>query len=306
MKPLQPLIDSGLFQQSNSPRLIIVDGLDECLDRVMQQSILDLFSQRRAGNSLPFVFLVASRPEHDIRATFNSPKMRNLVTNLVLDDTYLPDQDIELFLRDRFLACKNNHPFKKLIPYAWPTDQVIERLVSKSSGQFIYAATVVKYVTSTRHRPHHRLEVVLAIRPASRDLPFSELDAFYTHIFSSVEDLDQVLHIISFDIIFRNMASVDSIERVLGLETGEVSLLFCDLASIIDLRYDPYYGVKLHFLHASLTDFLLDPMRSRSLHINVAAECSKHACHCCHFLSGMFGIRTVLQIVHLNSLSILP
>jgi hypothetical protein len=168
-----------------------------------------------------------------------------------------------------------------LIPLDWPSDGVVKELTSKSSGQFIYASVVAKYVKSSRHRPHHRLDVVLNLRPALRDLPFAELDALYTHILSSVDDIERILNIISFHIIIPH-ASIDDIESILRLDAGEVGILLCDLASVFGCEGNP---LRLKILHASLADYLLDSARSREYFIDPTKRRADHVADCFRFLS---------------------
>ena len=165
VEPLRELIESGYWINPSSPRLILIDGLDECLDRDVQCSILDIILKGIHEFHLPFIFLVASRPEHDLSTKFSSIAKNSALTRLLLGDSYLPDEDIERFLRDRFEEIKEAHPFRLSIPSPWPTDTVVESLVRKSSGQFIYVSTVIKYVDSSRHKPPNRLEVILNLRP---------------------------------------------------------------------------------------------------------------------------------------------
>ncbi|KAF5318668.1 hypothetical protein D9619_010911 [Psilocybe cf. subviscida] len=282
--PLQPLVDSGFWTSANAPHLIIIDGLDECLDRGMQRNVLLLLSASVRQFHLPLTFLLASRPEHDIQAMFSSLDFLPIHTRLFLDDTYLPDHDIELFLRDQFAKCRTTHPFRQMIPPDWPSDDVVQQIIRKSSGQFIYASVVAKYVNSSRHRPHHQLDVVLNLRPASRDLPFSELDALYNHIFSSVDNIDRILEVISFHIIFGNLLyiSVIDIERILSLEVGEVTILLRDLGSVI--AYDKP-GWPLTILHASLVDYLLDSARSKEYFIDTTKHCTRHIADCFIYMS---------------------
>lgn len=163
--------------------------------------------------------------------------MNSTLTRLLLDDSYLPDEDIERFLRDRFEEIKEPHPFRLSIPSPWPTDTVVESLVRKSSGQFIYASTVIKHVDSSRHKPPNRLEVILNLRPPARELPFAELDALCTHIFSSMEEIELVLDVISF-FLMDPEAKTDGIEKFLYLDSGDVNMLFCDLGeSLITFPY---------------------------------------------------------------------
>ncbi|KAF5314356.1 hypothetical protein D9619_011738 [Psilocybe cf. subviscida] len=282
VNPLQPLFNSGLLTR----RLIIIDGLDECLDRDMQRNILLMLVVSVRQFHAPFIFLLASRPEHDTQAMFGSPDFLPIHTRLFLDDTYLPDRDIELFLRDQFEECRITHPFRHTIPPHWPSDEIVQKLTKKSSGQFIYASVVAKYLKSSRNLPHHRLDVVLSLRPALRDLPFSELDALYTHILSSVNDIERVLDVIGFRIIFLN-PSVDSIERILRLDTGEVAILLCDLGSLIGFTNgNPELLPQLQIHHASLVDYLLDSTRSKEYFVDVTGKCcAEHVVNCLQFLS---------------------
>ena len=55
----------------------------------------------------------------------------------------------------------------------------------------------MKYVASFRHRPMNQLQEVLDVHPSPNDsgTPFSELDAIYIHLFSSVFNIQAVLKI---------------------------------------------------------------------------------------------------------------
>jgi len=252
------------------PRLIIVDGLDECLDIKAQQEIINALFDVTQRSPYPILFLVCSRPENQISSSFNSTKMKPVLTRLFLDDNYVAREDIELYLRDNFAEIKFSHVFKSLIPATWPTDGVINTLVKKSSGQFIYAATVVRYTQSTRHMPHYRLDALLNLRPPFRDLPFAELDAVYMHVFSTVDDIETALEVLALLVIHvgQSVFPVSEMEKFLDLEPGYIHITFLDLGSLVEFKeeMDIFSGSSRYFirlLHASLVDFLLDPKRSR-------------------------------------------
>ncbi|KDR71808.1 hypothetical protein GALMADRAFT_126732 [Galerina marginata CBS 339.88] len=313
VKPLRELLDSGFFNDPSSPRLVIIDGLDECLDRRSQCEILDIIVRGIQQDRLPLIFLIASRPEHEISTKFNSPRVTSILTRLVLDDSYLPDNDIELFLRDKCKEITETHAFKQYIPPSWPADDIIYDLVDKSSGQFIYASTVVKYVESSRHHPHHRLEVVLNLRPARRDLPFADLDALYTHILASVDEIEEVLDILTF-LILEEIPSTtgDSFEKLFSLDPGDIQRLFCDLGSIVT---GTATGDRMiHILHASLADFLLDQSRSQQFSIDVVSRRTDHLRKCFQllinkpFTDRSMGLAwsSALNFIHDNLLNCSP
>ena len=179
---LKDLCSSSAHWPSGLHRVIVIDGLDECIDRRVQKQILRIISNAVRAFELPILFLVASRPEHDINVAFASREMTGIFTRLYLDDTVNSDEDIRTFLNDSFDEIKTTHPFKRSIPALWPPSGAVDTLVRKSSGQFVFAATVVRFVESIRHQPHLRLDVVLTLRPPEGELPFAQLDALYAVI----------------------------------------------------------------------------------------------------------------------------
>ncbi|KAF5315021.1 hypothetical protein D9619_007605 [Psilocybe cf. subviscida] len=261
--PISQLKVSGYFQDIHAPRVIIIDGLDECVDRMIQRKILEVILKAFCDWHLPFLFFISSRPEPEIKAVFERPQMLSIAFSIPLNDDYLPDVDIELFLRDKFQECRTIHPLRRHIPPEWPPQSAITTLVRKSSGQFIYASVVVEYVTSIRHYPHRRLEVILDLRPTT-DSPFAELDAVYSQILSGVEDLSTVQRIISFRVLFPAFG-VEEIETILNMEDGELPLAMSDMASLICILPEEHSrpGGNLHILHASFEDFIFDTSRSK-------------------------------------------
>jgi hypothetical protein len=189
VEPLHDPLEAGYFNTPTSRRLIIIDGLDECNIPAVQCSILEVISRLFHDYHLPLLILVASRPERHLTHFFRTGSLPEFHTTLALDDTYKPDDDIRLFLTDNFRQIKATHPISSHLDGSWPSVEVLKQLLKNSSGQFIYASTVVKYVSSIRHQPADRLNVVLGMRPLghAHEMPFSGLDALYTHIFKSVE-----------------------------------------------------------------------------------------------------------------------
>lgn len=269
MAPLQDLFKVDYFNNYDAPRLIVFDGLDECSTPAVQVNILNAVHTMSERPNSPFIFLIASRPEHDIQMYFRSSCMGFLSHRLDLDDSYRPDLHIEIFLREKMRATCATNPHKDSIPHGCPSSEVIQTLVSKSSGQFIYASVVIKYVTSNRHYPPNRLDVVLRLRPAKRDLPFAELDAFYSHIFSCVEDIALVIRILRIVLLFQDR-HIDifpkDIEQLCDLDQGECLSALCDLQSVLQVTLTPEQSIRL--LHKSLSDYLQDPARSCEYHID--------------------------------------
>jgi hypothetical protein len=281
VEPLREPLEAGYFSAPTSRRLIIIDGLDECDTPAIQCSILQVISRIFHDYRLPLFVFIASRPERHLTHSFSTGNLPELHTTLALDDTYKPDDDIRLFLTDTFREIKYTHPMRHYLDHSWPSIEVLERLVNKSSGQFIYASTIVKYVSSIRHQPADRLDVILGIRPPrhAREMPFGELDALYRHIFTALEDKETVLLILGFWLLsspwFPRGFCPGDVEHFFLLNRGNIEMLFGDLSSVITISKD-----NIHILHASLSDFLLDAARSKELYIdfsNIHTRCM-HLC----------------------------
>ncbi|KAF8990387.1 hypothetical protein BDQ17DRAFT_1203872, partial [Cyathus striatus] len=157
--PITHLKMKGYFL---TQRLVIIDGLDECNSTDVQSMIIKVIAGIAA--SQPLRFLIASRPEHEIQKTFDLiPLVNTITTHLTLDRKYHPDQDIEKYLLDAFNTIKQRHAlaFELSGTPNWPTWHDLWILVHRSSGQFIYASTVVKFISDDNHDPREALRAII-------------------------------------------------------------------------------------------------------------------------------------------------
>jgi len=265
------------------PRLIILDGLDECSTTSAQTQILNALSTATKHLDIPLFFLIASRPEQDIRQSFNDQSgLGSLSFSIALDDTYRPDDDIRVFLQSTFDEIKGNHPSRAHLRTSWPSLEDIQRLVDKSSGQFIFASTVAKYVNSNRHWPPDRLNIIFGKSNPGQETPFAELDSLYHLILSSVADaekLQDVLMLLVLQPFWRSIGmwkqTATLIENFLFYRPGELDMILTDLHSIIYVPYPGNETIEPRFFHASLPDFLLDQSRSMDFFIDQGAAYTK-------------------------------
>ena len=278
------------------PRLVIVDGLDECRITSAQTQILNALSTAVKDLHIPLCFFIASRPEHDIRQAFNDQNgLGSLSFSVALDYTYKPNVDIEIFLQSTFDEIKRQHPSKAQLPASWPSLEDIQWLVEKSSGQFIFASTVAKYVNSHHHWSPDRLNIILGQSNSGQETPFAEMDRLYHLILSSVADIEKVKDVFAFLILqpFQNekAKTTTMCERFLFYRPGEIHTILSDIHSIIFVPppepHDSSANV-LEFFHASLTDFLLDRSRSMDLFLDQGVAYAKF---------------TSLAIKHINNLT---
>jgi len=294
--PLQRLSQQGVVY----PTVIVIDGLDECLNHEERITLLHTISTATGRQSTLLKLLITSRPEVPIARVFNAHPVIEVSARHSLDDEPESMEDVEYFLSAKFDEIKRTHPSRRHIPRDWPSPQVKADLVKMSSGQFIYPATIIRYISSPRHDPIHRLDVVLRLQPLSGESPFAQLDALYKYILLSCEDVELALRIIGMCLLSTQAVGVPwdggdgfifpsdmtrpgNTERILGLKPGDVERGLEDLGSLIEYKDD---NTKLRVLHASLFDFLSDPTRFAGLPFNLAAIHADLAIWCSYLDAG--------------------
>jgi len=278
---LDPLSQLPQSQTHRSPYVIIIDGLDECL-KPEQKVVIRLLNSILKSTTLGWKILVASRPEQAIQISFNAPPTFSVTTRIALSDDFEANNDIQLFLGESLRKIKLYHPRNAFFPPDWPPNGAVIELVRKSSGQFIYAATVIKYLSSDYHDPHVRLNSILA--NSTRDLPFAELDLLYAHILTNAAGVDLreiVREIIALCILYHSYIKFGARERdpcevlsiILGIDIEDVTFILAELSSIVQVTET---SVKVY--HASLGDFLFDHRRSDDLWVDEQLVLSDIAC----------------------------
>ena len=321
-------------------RLIVIDGLDECQGANVQRYIVRILSTALIHLKVPLFILVSSRPEPPIRDSYNSYDLRDIIYTIVLDEHYLPDSDIKRYFWTKFDQIKQTHPLRTYIPPTWPSTQIIQNLVQRAAGQFLYASTVIKYVDSAQHRPVERLDSVLRIANPMGDIPFAELDSLYRHIFASVHNIKGVLRILGALLFAQRLYSKKTapndpelpipvtdprfLEELLSLNRGDVSFILSDLHSILsvpDSRRNPIASQQpspssstgpksgetgIRILHSSLIDFLTDRSRAGRYFINSVKVHAELARACArNLLSGMSWPFSVFSFRHYDFLSLI-
>jgi hypothetical protein len=273
---LQTLIVDAFRYLSPLPQrsyLIILDGLDECHDKATQQLILRLLYETITVHRLPLRFLIGSRPESHIRDSFDQESLYTVTRRVVLDEKFDPGRDIQVILQDGFAKIRAKNSILSHVEQPWPKEGIIDLLVQRSSGQFIYPATVLKFVGADFCSPTKQLALVLKPDPTA----FSDLDQLYTQILSVYPSTVNIVQILGFIIAsYQNLLEV--IEDILGMEEGELKLVLRGLSSLMENENDENKengeclnkGVKgvIRFAHSSFNDYLFNSSRSGPFHVN--------------------------------------
>jgi hypothetical protein len=170
LKPLRASHDRAFA----SPKIIIIDGVDEVqaersrdlpehearlANEADQLDILSRLLQAANDPAFPFRILVVSRPERVIREFFTTSPS-GVTKHMFPDNKYDLDANISLYLSTKFAEIRRRY----YLPPSWPSKDIIEMLVLKSSRQFVYAATVIRFIQCRAHPPQVQLEHVLNLR----------------------------------------------------------------------------------------------------------------------------------------------
>lgn len=245
---------------TSQPATLIIDGLDECENPCVQQEILRLIANSIRQYTPPLKFLIASRPEPHIREIFEGSSFDGLYNLYNLEQSF---EDVSKYLRDEFARIHREHgDTMAAIPRPWPTEDIITRLVSQSSGYFIYATTIIKFIDDRNFRPTERLEYIS--QDSHLESPFGALDQLYTQIISTAPARSRLIRILQVLAFCGFSLSTSGVEQLLKLNPGDARLSLRNLHSVLILAEDDDQ-IGVH--HASFRDFLYDPARAGEFYV---------------------------------------
>ncbi|RXW12901.1 hypothetical protein EST38_g12953 [Candolleomyces aberdarensis] len=295
VEPIEHLSSMGL-DLSTLPCAVLIDALDECRGEDCQAELLTAIRKCLLVDSLPFRIFIASRPEWAIRSALEpGGELNELAYHIQLSDQYDATADIRRYLQRRLreLGLRSRDPRAR--SPGWFSKEDIEKLVEAASGQFIYAATVVRYLSVPRSSAVDRLKIVLNWTPKDGQSarPFEQLDLLYHGILSAAKIAYEAVdthHERDFLLLFRafhiNATSVfadhgekfsfvlgvEQLHSLLDLENQAEDILITDLRSLVTIRThldrSPGDNLILHIYHKSFSDFLVEESRSRDLFVS--------------------------------------
>ncbi|KAJ6465471.1 hypothetical protein C8R45DRAFT_839862, partial [Mycena sanguinolenta] len=267
--------DPSCGLEHREPVLILIDGLDECEGHDFQQAILCVIGNSSSNHTFPFRFIIASRPEPNIREVFDSYRPFNVEQSF---------HDVRKYLRDEFARIHRKHETMRKVLRPWPSDDVLEKLVEKSSGHFIYASTIIKFVDDKNYRPPERLAQVLDANSSGSESAFGSLDQLYMTILSSTPRQSQLIPILCAIVHFE--LEVGQIDRLFGLVDGETRLILRGLHSVLNVPPDNEDAINLY--HASFVDFFRNLDRSGNFCVNASNRQISLARTLLQFYAGPF------------------
>ena len=254
------------LSSTNISCVIVVDALDECVDDQPASAILSVLAHHI--EQLQVVkFFITGRPEPRIRTGFRLPFLKPLTHIFLLHEVKLSDvdEDVRLYLWEKLTTIATQRSNFDLSD-PWPCDEDLVVLTKKSSGLFIFASTLVRFIGSEHHEPNERLKLIMA----SSDSTFYEgrtgIDSLYAQVltlaFSDVNDaimFTNLRRVLGTVILAFNPLSRQQIAKILDIDPFLVTSTLRHLHSVLLVPNEDSKEIRV--FHKSFPDFLQDPGR---------------------------------------------
>jgi hypothetical protein len=257
----------------------VLDALDECdqIDGVEGGNLVShLVSQL---SDYPVKIFVTSRQEDSLVQMFKKLQPHSTIRLQDMKDSVVK-ADVTNYLEDKFSRLRQTRP---KLPTDWPPTHALETLVERTGHLFVFASTVMKFISHPRHSPQSRLQQVLD-RHATSTSPFADLDMIYAHILETAVSTDgsvdeevcgRVRDLLGAIVHVQQPLSIESLALFLGFSEDEVELDVRALSAVLlvptangqssmhsDGASAPFAAVVQVF-HPSLPDFFTDQARVR-------------------------------------------
>ena len=251
------------LSSTNIPCVIVVDALDECVDDQPASAILSVLG--RHVKQLSFVkFFITGRPEPRIRSGFRLPLLEPLTQIFRLHEVKLSsvDGDIRLYLREELTTiAKQRSNFDVSDP--WPSEKDLVALTKKSSGLFIFAATLARFIESEHHDPNERLCLILTPSDSTVHEGQAGIDPLYTQVlglaFSGVKEAEVFTNfrrVLGAVILAFNPLSREQLAKILNLDPFLITTTLRHLHSVLLVPNEDSKEIRV--FHKSFPDFLQD------------------------------------------------
>ncbi|KAJ5992489.1 hypothetical protein N7451_008213 [Penicillium sp. IBT 35674x] len=278
---LQPLLYLDHLGQKPQTAVIVIDALDECEHDQDIRNILQLLPFVQKAKTVRLRIFLTSRPELPINLGFaeiTDHEYQDLALHEIPEE--VNEHDIRLFLHDRFTKIKND----RNIAQDWPGDDIIQTLVKMSVPVFISAATVCRYIESSKWEPKSRLMELLRDQAKYA----SRMDKTYQPILTRLLDdqendeseqqqlLQEFQQIVGVIIFLAFPLSINALSLFLGIGADQISNRLDSFRSVLRIPGDRDQPIRiLHlsfrdFLVQSRTKFLVDELKK---HKEIARSC---------------------------------
>ena len=251
------------LSSTNISCVIVVDALDECVDNQPASALLSVLG-RHVKDLQSVKFFITGRPEPLIRRGFRLPLLEPITQIFLLHKVEISNvnEDIQLYLQEKLTEiAKQRSDFDVSNP--WPGDQDLLALTKKSSGLFIFASTLARFIGSEHHEPDERLRLIITQSDSTVHEGRAGINLLYTHIlehaFSDVKEtavFTNLRRVLAMVVLAFNPLSREQIAKILGISTRLITINLRHFHSVLLVPNEDSKEIRI--FHKSFPDFLQD------------------------------------------------
>jgi DNA polymerase III delta prime subunit len=247
------------------PVVIVIDAIDECSKN--GDNLLPLLS--RFISTLPrrVKLLITSRSEINVSGTVS---LRSLLDSPA---KYVELHEIAKAVIERdigYYLSRQLHELGKRRGLAanWPAPPELGTLVQRSSPLFLYAATIVDYLSAPHQSPDYQLRKLLNSGVKDRQFAHVTLDKLYLDLLwyaiqdrSDSDEMVEIIHnILQAVVSLRDPLNQHDLSNLLGIRKEDIGAALISLYGILVV---PNQNIlqPIRVFHAAFTDFVTDPRR---------------------------------------------
>ena len=253
------------FKQTGLSATIVVDALDECEDMEPVSEFLSALAGH--VDNIPAVkFFITGRPEDRLRSGFKLPPLRTKELPLHDVESVIVDSDIKSFVKTRLdeIAARR----RQSISGQWPSDRDVATILKKTSGLFIIASVIIRFIDSPYASPQECLKLIVDLPDSTIYEGKSGIDVVYHQILSaSFRDANESdpdflgqLHLVVGSIVLAlKPLPRASLAELLEMTPEKIWHILTHLHSVLivpESESDP-----IRILHKSFADFITNHQR---------------------------------------------
>ncbi|THU87618.1 WD40 repeat-like protein [Dendrothele bispora CBS 962.96] len=250
----------------NITPVIVVDALDECehVSLVLKELIPAIQNQK-----IPRLrFLFTSRPEKNIYDHLTNvinplpPKSQVQEFELHNVEEAVVREDIIMYIKEELSTLRLDIEKHE-----------VESIANKAGKLFIYAATVIRYITGVKGLGKTRLSDIMSEGHIPRDKKETEsLDNLYSDILANVlspltlEESELTVKILYTSLFVGMRVSCSMLSELLEIDLKFVESTISSLQSVL---YVDKRDQAIYTFHASFLDYISSKMRAQSLYCDI-------------------------------------
>jgi len=272
-----------VFTTSVEPLLIVLDALDEC------ESYEKLLPSLTSWSNLPksLKLLITSRRYSNIQSSLGSMSVHcDIHTGHEISTQ--TSNDLEKYFIARFSEVAG-------LPPKWPGPAQVSFLIRKAAGLFIWAKSAMDFVLHKGGDPEERLDLIFTDSGEGIDA----VDNLYYQIISAAwkglrkPEETSLRLVLGSIVIAKNPLRTQDLKELLGVKDALLNSIINQLGPILSISDANY----LRVCHKSVTDFLLDPERSKDFWIDSQQHSLCFSGYCLKFMNrklkfNFFGLKT--------------